>query len=288
MPASIRLALMLLPAVVVLGGLFLGGLVLAIIRTVGIVPFAGRFDPTLEPWTRALQEPDLLLSILVTLWVAAASTLIATALGVGAALLLHRAGGGRLVTLLVQFNLTVPHVVTAVGMAWLLGQSGVLARLAHGAGAIDRPGDFPALVNDPWFVADIVAYVAKEVPFVAVVALAMLAAVGSAPAITARCLGATPLQAFRHVTWPLIRPGILAAATVVFAFVLGTYEVPAVLGPSHPKALPVLAYQMFTSNDIADRPAAIVVSLLMAAVGVVCLVAVRRLMRGISGLEVVR
>ncbi|WP_075215862.1 ABC transporter permease [Mongoliimonas terrestris] len=283
-----RLVLMLAPTVALLAGLFLGGLALAALRTVGIVPLAGRFDPTAEPWARALGAPDVLASIGVTLWIASAATLVATVLGLAAALLLRRAGGGRLMTLLVQFNLTVPHVVTAVGLLWLLGQSGWIARIGHGAGLIDRPADFPVLVADPAFVAVILAYVAKEVPFVAVVTLAMLAAVGTGPAETARSLGASRWQAFRHVTWPLIRPGVLAAATVVFAFVLGTYEVPAVLGPSHPKALPVLAYQMFTSNDLADRPAAIALSLVAAAIGVACLMAVRRLMSGLPTLKVAR
>ncbi len=84
--------------------------------------------------------------------------------------------------------------------------------------------------------------------------LVQLAILGGKPAAVARSLGANRWQAFRHVLLPMIAPGLLAALAVVFAFALGAYEMPAVLGASRPKLLPVLAYDLFTSKDLADGP----------------------------------
>jgi putative spermidine/putrescine transport system permease protein len=43
------------------------------------------------------------------------------------------------------------------------------------------------------------------------------------------------------------------AALVVFAFVFGSYEIPFLLGPTLPKALPILAYIEFQDPNIVNR-----------------------------------
>lgn len=272
---------MLAPAVTVLGVVFLGGLTLGVLRSLGVTPFGETGGPTLAYYARALAEPGLGETVAVTICVAAVSASLSTVGGIAAALLVRRAfrvlPGSRAVAFLFQLNLTVPHVVAAVGILALFSQSGHMARLLHGVGVIEVPADMPVLTQDPWAIGIILAYTWKEIPFVGVVVLSLLAAIGDGPADVARTLGATRWQAFRHVTLPLIMPGILASSAIVFAFALGAFEVPAVLGASHPQLLPVLAYEMFTSNDIADRPAAIALSLMTAAVAALTILAYRRL-----------
>jgi putative spermidine/putrescine transport system permease protein len=165
-----------------------------------------------------------------------------------------------------NLNLTVPHVVGAVGMLYLLSQSGSLARLAFAAGMIEAPAEFPALVFDPFAAGIILQYVWKEVPFVGLVVLAQLQSIGEDYEAAARTLGATRWQTFRHVTLPLILPGALAASAIVLAFSFGAYEVPALLGASHPQALPVLAYRSFTDVDLAARPQAMAMAMVIALI----------------------
>lgn len=51
----------------------------------------------------------------------------------------------------------------------------------------------------------------------------------------ARTLGASPWQVARHVTFPLLRPAMIAAASIVFLFTFSSYGVVTVLGgPRHP------------------------------------------------------
>ncbi len=280
--ASVRR--MVAPTVAVLGLLFGGGLLLAVLQTIGVSPFVGRFDVSLAAYRQVAGLPGLWASIVLTVWVATASTVLSLGIGVSAAVALRRLAAdtvlGRATLFLFQANLTVPHVVAAVGAVWLLSQSGLLARAAFGLGLISGPQDFPALVYDRAAIGTILAYVWKEVPFVGVVTLSLLASVGDRPGQTARSLGATRWQAFRHVTLPQIRPGLIACGTIIFAFALGTYEVPALTGASQPKLLPVLAYEMFTSHTLADRPAAVALSLTTAAAGLGMILAWRSLLTG--------
>ena len=96
--------------------------------------------------------------------------------------------------------------------------------------------------------------------------LATLQALGDDYEDAARTLGARPWQRFRHVTLPLIRPALVSSSLIVFAFVFGAYEIPAVLGVRYPKALPVLAYQLFISPDLNERASAMALSLIISLI----------------------
>ena len=247
--------LLIAPAIVVLVGLFGGGLAFGLLTGDG------------PAWGAVLEERAVRRGIALSLWIAAASTLVSAVLGTAAALVLRRAFRGRGgLAFLLQYNLTVPHLVGAIGMLYLLGQSGSMARAAHALHLIERPAEFPVLVHDPFAAAIILQSGWKEVPFVALFALAALQGIGRSYEEAARSHGATAGQAFRHVTWPLIRPAVLAASAIVFAFAFGAYEIPALLGASSPKALPVLAYERFTDPDLATRPEAMALALLTAAI----------------------
>ncbi len=265
---------LLAPALLVLGGLFLSALGLTLIRSFRYMPVIGLTEPDLAAYAAVLASPGFLASLGLSLWIAVASTGISAVLALGAALLLRQTfPGRRLIGFLVQMNLTVPHVVGAVGMAYLVSQSGVFARLAHAAGVIDAPGQFPALTQDPFAIGIILLYVWKEVPFITLILLANLQSIGADHEATARSLGASPWQAFRHVTLPMLRPGLLAASALVFAFAFGAYEIPLLLGASTPKALPVLAWQSYTNVDLAARPEAAAMAVIIALIGLATLLA---------------
>lgn len=275
-----RIALLLLPALLVLGGLFLTGLGLTLLRSFRYLPALGMTEPDLSAYAAILTSPGFLASLGLSLWIATASTLLSALIALGAALLLRQSFPGRaLISFLVQLNLTVPHVVGAIGILYLLSQSGAFARLAHATGLIAGPAGFPALVNDPYAIGIILLYVWKEVPFITLILLANLQALGEDHESVARSLGATRWQAFRHVLLPMLAPGLAAASALVFAFAFGAYEVPLVLGQHAPKALPVLAWQAWTDTDLAQRPEAMAMAIVVAGIGLALLALVARSLR---------
>ena len=282
-----RIFLLLAPALLVLGGLFLAGLGLGLLRSLRYMPAIGLTSPDLAAYAAILTRPGFLASVGLSLWIAGASTLISASLALGAALLLRQTFPGRgLIGFLFQVNLTVPHVVGALGILYLFSQSGSFARLAHAAGMIAAPADFPALTHDPHAVGIILQYVWKEVPFIGLILLATLQTIAPGHEAAARSLGASRWQTFAHVLLPMLLPGLVAASALVFAFALGAYEIPLLLGAHAPEALPVLAWQSFTDVDLAARPEAYAMSMVIALIGAALLALHARLVlpgRGRNG-----
>lgn len=275
-----RLALLLAPALLVLGGLFVTGLGLTILRSLHYAPALGQTQPDLAAYAAILTSPGFLRSLALSLWIATASTVIAAILALGTALLLRQTFPGRaVISFLVQLNLTIPHIVGAIGILYLISQSGAFARLAYAAGIITGTSEFPALTQDPFAIGIILLYVWKELPFITLILLANLQAIGQDHESVARTLGATRWQAFRHVLLPMMLPGLAAASALVFAFAFGAYEVPLVLGAYAPKALPVLAWQSWTDTDLTTRPEAMAMAVVIAVIGLCMLALYARLIR---------
>ncbi|TNE36227.1 MAG: ABC transporter permease subunit [Alphaproteobacteria bacterium] len=272
MTERLKILLLLAPALLVIGGLFGGGLLLGLIESFGYMPLLGQTELNLEAYRAIFASQSFWSGLGLSLYISTVSTVIAGGLAIAAALVLRRAFKGRgIIRFLFQINLTVPHLVGAAGILYLFSQSGLFARLAHALGLIGGPSDFPALVFDPLAIGIILQYVWKEVPFIALILLANMQAIGRDYESVARCLGAGPVQVFRHVLLPLILPALFAGSMIIFAFTFGAYEIPALLGETYPAPLPVLAYRAFTDVDLARRPEALAMAMIIAGLATLIL-----------------
>lgn len=262
-----RLAGLLAPALAVMLLLFGGGLVLGTLQALGYLPGAGMAQLTTDHFTRVLTDPDFLTSLGLTFHVALTSTVIAAVVSVLLALALTRwAAGSRPVHFVLQIPLTVPHLVVAVSMLFLLAPAGLAARLAAGLGLIASPGEFPLLVNDRWAIGILLAYIWKEIPFITLMVLSVLQNAGDELLEVGRTLRAGPWQRFRYILLPVIAPSLAAACLIVFAFTFGAFEVPYLLGRTYPMPLPVWAYRSYMDVDLAARPEGIAIGLIIALV----------------------
>ncbi|MDP9425345.1 MAG: ABC transporter permease subunit [Actinomycetota bacterium] len=278
----LKIPLLLAPAMLVLGGLFAGGLYAALVQSLGYFPAIGMTEVSLDAYREVLGSRDFLDSLLLTFYVAGVSTILATVLAVLAALTL-RHGSGRMVSVVFQVPITIPHLVAAVGIALVVSQTGLGARLAAALGLIGEPAEFPALLYDRYSIGIILTYVWKEVPFIALVVLASLRGVAGELEEVARTLGANAWQRFWYIVFPVIAPGIVAASLIVFAFTFGAFEVPFLLGRSYPTILPVMAYDEYRSVNLTDRPAAMAINVLIALVTGLSAALYLRLSRRIGG-----
>lgn len=262
-----RPLLLLTPALALIGLLFGGGLALALLQSVGYVAALGQTALTLDAYRQLLGDPVFGRSLLLTLWIAGGSTAVSTLLALIAALTLRRTFRAKSVaTFLFQANLPIPHLVGAIGILLLFSQSGFLARLSHLLGLIQRPADFPALIFDPYGLGIMLEYIWKSSVFIGIILLAALQAVGDDYEAVAQTLGAGWWQRLVYVTLPQLRPAILSASTLVFAFTFGAFEVPLLLGTRYPSALPVLAYRLYTDTDLNARPEAMAMSVVIAVI----------------------
>jgi len=278
----LKIALLLAPAVGVIGVLFVGGLGVAFVQSLGYMPAIGMTEWSLDAYRQVLGDEDFLDSLLLTLYVSGVSTGLSTVLAVLAALALRRSRG-RVSAVVFQLPITIPHLVAAVGIALVVAQTGLGARLAATLGLVGEPGDFPALLYDKYSVGVILTYVWKEVPFIALVVLASLRGVASELEEVARTLGAGAWQRFWYVVFPVISPSVVAASLLVFAFTFGAFEVPYLLGKSYPTMLPVMAYNEYREIDLAARPAAMAINVLIALITGAAAALYLRLARDLGG-----
>jgi putative spermidine/putrescine transport system permease protein len=209
-----------------------------------------------------LRDPAVRESILWTLWVAAASTLLAgVAAVVTAAVFRGTRRVDRVARAAALLPLPIPHLVAGVLGLMILGQSGLLGRTAFALGLVHVPGDVPALVYDRAGVGLIVTLAWKEFAFLVLVAWSALAERGMALEEAARTLGASAWQTFRRITLPVLLRAMLPAGVAVFTFVLGSYEAAALLAPSDPLPLPVLTLERYTDAALSRRSDAFVLAL---------------------------
>jgi iron(III) transport system permease protein len=89
-----------------------------------------------------------------------------------------------------------------------------------------------------------------------------------------RLLGATRLQALRHVTAPLLRTGVIATWCFIFVAVVRELSAAVILFTSETKVLSVLIFDLKESGDLA---AIAVLGLTMLLLTMIVIVAVNRI-----------
>jgi putative spermidine/putrescine transport system permease protein len=277
----LKISLLLAPAVLVIGTLFIGGLYAALVQSLGYFPAIGQTEVSFSAYREVFSSGDFIDSLFLTVYIAVASTVISTTLAVLGALALRRSSG-TVSAVVFQIPITVPHLVAAVGIALVVSQTGLGARLAFALGLVGEPSDFPALLYDEYSIGIILTYVWKEVPFVALVVLAGLRGVAAELEEVAQTLGANAWQRFWHVIFPVIAPGVVAASLIVFAFTFGAFEVPYLLGRDYPTILPVMAYNEYRSIELSDRPAAMAINVIIAVITALFAAAYLRLSRSLG------
>lgn len=154
-------------------------------------------DVSLRWYREFLEKPEWRLALTNTLIVGVSSTLLATVLGVSAALgLMHpRLKGGAFVRGLLLSPMIVPAIITAVGVYFSFSPWG--------------------LVNN--LLGLVMAHAALGVPFVVVTVSATLAGFNETLTRAGRSLGASPLRVFLSIKLPLIAPGVISGALFAFA-----------------------------------------------------------------------
>jgi len=217
---------------------------------------------------RAFADGEVRASILLTLGCATAATLLGLLLGLPLAWALARRHfpGKRLVQGLVDLPVVVPHPVAGIALLLFLGRRSALGGTLAELG-LEIVNHVPGIVAAMAFVS---------IPIL--VSGAREAFLGVDPRLekVARTLGDAPMTAFRRVTLPLARRGIIAASLLAWARAVSEFGAVVIL-TYNPKVASVLIFDRFTTDGLPGAlPAAL--ALLLVALGV--FLVVRLLQRG--------
>jgi spermidine/putrescine transport system permease protein len=207
---------------------------------------------TTEWYARLLDSPDKLDAAKNTLILGVISTLIATVLGtmLGYGLSRYSFPGKKLFSWFMYVPVVIPDIVMAVAM------------LSFFAVVRDWLGLFELGMTTM-----IVAHSTFQIPFVAIVVRSRLAGMDPAIEEAAHDLGASSWQTFWNVTFPLMRPGVLAGAMLAFTLSLDDFVVSFFTTGPGATTLPILIYSSVKRGITPDINALSTLIVLASIVG---------------------
>lgn len=230
---------------------------------------------TLDHWRRVLGSHEVWASVGLSLYVAAAVVLLTALLALPLALVLRTRLQSGFLPYVLSLPLAIPGTVAAVLALQLLSGAGLLSRLAFLLGLTTGVSGFPSLVRDAALVGVVAAHAALAVPFFVFLFAELHASERVAALQTlAASLGASPAQNLGRVAVPVLLRAAVPSLTLLFVVVLGSFEIPWLLGRQTPQMLSVLTYRKYSLFDIAQKPEAYILALAYALVvlGLVALV----------------
>ena len=211
---------------------------------------------------RALADPELQASIVLTVLCATAATAIAAVLGVPLGYLLARTRfpGRRLLLGIVDLPVVVPHPVAGIALLLFLGRHSPVGG-ALGSIGLEFVSHIPGIVAGMLFVS---------APLLVSGAREAFTTVDPKLERVARSLGDTAWSSFRRVTLPLAGRGILAGGILAWARSVSEFGSIVIL-TYNPKVASILIFDRFTAYGLpAAVPAAVL--LLVVALAVFALV----------------
>lgn len=279
--------LLLLPFIVIMV-LILISIWNVLVQSLGYIPAFGLTEFTLDYYKAVFNRKEFLSSLFVSLRIAFFSAVLAVILGVilCAALIALKSTKSTVLSI-IRMPILIPHAVAAVFVINVFSQTGLLARIAYAFGYISDYSEFSQLLYTGGYEGAILAYLWKEIPFVAYFIMALMSGISHTLGEAAENLGASPMKSFFQITLPLSMPAITKAFLIIFIFAFGGYELPLLLGATIPKALPVQAYIAYTNPNLLERPFAMamngVILLLSAGMTLLYLLFTSRLMKKQGG-----
>lgn len=213
--------------------------------------------PTLEHLARLLASAETWASFGLSAYVAGAVVALTVAVALPLALALRANLERGFLLHLVSLPLALPGTVAAVLVLQLLTGAGLLSRLAYHVGLTTGLDGFPSLVRDAGLFGVILAHVGLAVPFFTLL-FADLHRSERLDALQdlAAALGARPAQRFRFVTLPVLLGRARPSLLLLFVLVLGSFEIPWLLGRQSPQMISVLTYRKHGFFDITQKPEA--------------------------------
>ncbi len=211
---------------------------------------------TLDWYRKTLGDHNIQDAVWKTLVLAAASTVLAVALGTAAALAARRSfPGKRLWNTLVSLPVMVPDIVMGIGLFALFHALGTGLSLATA----------------------VIAHATFNLSYVAIVVSARLQGTDRTLELAAQDLGATPWGAFRKVTFPAILPGVVSGALLAFTLSFDDFVITYFTAGTGNMTLPWKVYAMAARMGVTPEINA--VSTLILGASLVLVVAALRLSR---------
>jgi len=221
---------------------------------------------TVDNYIFLLTDKLYIVTYLKSVFMAAVATVLCLLLGFPMAYAIARSDAStrNILLLLIILPFWISFLLRVYAWMGLLNNYGVVNNLLLWLGLIDRP--LQLIYTD---LAIYIGLVYSYLPFMVLPLYATLERMDPDLVEASQDLGASPSQAFRDVTWPLARPGVIAGCLLVFIPAMGEYVIPYLLGgPESLMIGRVLFDEFFVNRDwpLASSVAIVLLLLLVAPI----------------------
>ena len=242
-----------------------------LIQSFGIVPGVSSSHLSLGVLANAFNDSRITTGIVLSLYIAFASTIPALIFGtIFAWVIVTLKQETILGGIIAKLPQLIPQAVGCVVIVNMFLPSGLLARGLMALGFENASNWFMQILYFPNSIGVILEYIWKEGPFVTFMLLPSMSGISDSYGEAAQNLGASTLRTFLTVTLPNCMPVIRTCAIIIFVITLGSYETPALLGSPVTKAMPAIAYDFYGASNMAvNRPISMVLNLAMMVIAFV-------------------
>ena len=227
------------------------------------------FSLTLDHYVKFFTDPDFLLILWRSIWIAIKTTIICLLLGYPVAYMIARSSE-RMQSILV-LCITLPTWINALvrTYAWigLLSEGGLISQILGILG-------FREVELLHTEAAVLLGMVYNFVPFMILQINTSLCKMDHSLLEASADLGATPFQTFRKVTFPLSLPGVINGITLVFLPAISSFFIPKLLGGGQYFLIGNLIENQFITVGEWNFGSAI--SVIMAGIMMLMMMAVRK------------
>jgi putative spermidine/putrescine transport system permease protein len=186
-----------------------------------------------------------------------------------------RIRGKRTITTLLVIPITLGTVLTAEGILNYLGQAGWLNKALVAAHVIDQPVN---LLHNFWGV--LLSLVISGFPFAFLLTLSYLSGIDPSLEAAASTLGAGWWQRFRHITFPLLAPGLAMTFCLTFVLAFSVFPSAVLVGDPYATTHVMSIAAVEQVQQYYDYSMGSTIAMLMAAIMLV-VVAVTLGLRGL-------
>ncbi len=167
--------------------------------------------------------------------------------------------------------LALPHAATALGLAFLIAPSGWIARaLSPWATGWQQPPDL-LILNDPWGLSLTFGLIAKELPFLLIMALAAMPTTATRRLQLAASMGYGAVAGFFLTVLPALYPALRLPVFAVLTYAMTNVDMALILGPTTPPSLAVQITRWMTEPGLSQTDLAATAALLQTALTAVAL-----------------
>lgn len=222
---------------------------------------------TLSYWRQSLGEFELWYSLGFTFYIALVTIFLTIVSALSLTLFLKKPFQKGLPGFSLYVPLAFPAIVVAFFVFQLASQSGFISRLFWQLGLITTPASFPDWVNDPYGIGIIAAHTFMAMPFFTLYFINIYDGERVEKySQVAQTLGAPKVQQFIRIEIPILLRRAFPTLTLYTIFVLGSYEIPLILGSQSPQMMSVLIIRKLRRFSLSTIPEAYVIALIFISI----------------------